>query len=626
MNIINVLFQKKFIKKHIADLSIFNKLFYGIIVIVFIIIMISSVISFLYLHNQQENTVMNNAARLVNNINADFKDNLDQVDRIIMSIYADTSGTESNPGMQEVLATGEYTSISDEYIALKVTRDFFQRLIFLRKDFNSIYIYVSKSKTFSYSVNGINKLGYDPAGEAWFKDTIAANGKTVIFAPHQPYQLDYNKEVLSFSRLLKSVTNAKKNEPEVVVLIDLTTDVINSIVDRVNLGSNTGVLFLDKYGRIIYRRNTAFVYEDIGSELIKNIAGNSDGKFSTYISGEKFLVAFNTSTITGWKLLTLTPYSVVAKDDRKLVLFYALLLLVALVITIFIAYIFSRIIYKPIKRLQTGMSSVKDGNFDVRLDKPSNDELGQLIGSFNSMISTIKTLIVEKYGEKLARNNAEFKYLQAQINPHFIYNTLQIISSMAVVKKVPEINNVSKGLAKMLRYSVNTRSKFTAIGDELENLTCYLEIQKLRFKEFLNYEISIDEEVYSYGIVKLVLQPIVENAITHGIEPKGENGIIKIKAGCENNDIFIQVMDNGVGMTETEIEKLLEDINIAEEGLMEPSPTNDSSNIGLRNINIRIKLIYGPDYGLQLESIKQEWTRVTVRIPAKRIEEIIEND
>ena len=608
------------ILKYTLNLSLFNKIFYGVIIIVFFIIMVSSASSFLYIHNARENEAMNNAERLVNNINTGFEDNLDQINRIIMSIYADTGGTQSSISMQDVLSTEDYTSLSDEYTALKVTKDFFQRLIFLRKDFNSIYIYVSKSKIFSFAVNGANKLDYDPVGEEWFKKTVEANGNTLIFAPHIPYQLYYNKQVISFSRLLKN-TGKGNSQPDVVILADLSMNSIDSIVDKVDLGSNTSVLFLDGAGKVIYSKNAQLGQEGLGKDFIDRVIKSQGGKFTANILKQKYLVAFKTSEVTGWKLLTLTPYSEVSKDDEKLLLFYLLLMLVALLITIVLSYGFSRIIFKPVKRLQKGITKVKAGNFDFQLEKFSEDELGQLILSFNSMILTIKTLIVEKYEETIARKDAEFKYLQAQINPHFIYNTLQIISSMAVVKKVPEISNVSKSLAKMLRYSISGRTKEILIKEELDNLVSYLEIQKLRFRDFVNYTMDIHEEVYGYSIVKLVLQPIVENSVTHGIEAKGQPGMIEITGRLIENEIHISILDNGKGMPGNQIDGLLKPAAERAEGKAEVLGTNGHHSVGVRNIDQRLKLFYGPDYGLDIKSVEGEWTRVTVRIPARRLAE-----
>jgi two-component system sensor histidine kinase YesM len=204
------------------------------------------------------------------------------------------------------------------------------------------------------------------------------------------------------------------------------------------------------------------------------------------------------------------------------------------------------------------------------------------------------------------------------MNPHFIHNTLQMISGMAVVNKVPEINSVTKSLGKMIRYSINMSSSTVSIQDEIENVTHYLEIQKLRFREFFNYEIYVEEDVFQYEIIKLTLQPIVENAIIHGIEPKGESGRVRISGQCINDLITIEILDNGVGLTVDEVARLFQVIDNQEEMEQLPALSETTHNsIGLRNINQRIKLIFGPEYGLTIDSVKNEWTRVIVKIPAR---------
>ncbi|MBD0380911.1 cache domain-containing sensor histidine kinase [Paenibacillus sedimenti] len=608
----------KLYKKAVSDLSIFNKIFYGVLAIVILIIAGSSFFSNLYSRNLYETQATNNAVRLVDNINTGFEDNLDQVDRIIQSIYAESDYADSNNSIKQVLSTKTFASISDEYNALKVVQNFFQRLMFLRKDFNSIYIYNSKDKFFSYALNGTNKLDYDPTGESWYKETVAADGRTIISAPHKPYQLNYNKEVISYSRLLKNMDQINR-EPYGVILIDLSIDSLNSIVDKVNLGETTGVLFLDGKGKAIYADNMKVEDKDIAvieQEITQHAA---TGKFTAILSNKKYLISFSTSMVTGWKLLTFTPYTEITKVANQLVLFDLLLGLVALLFAVGIAYAFSKLMFKPIHKLKKGINNVKVGNFDFELEYASNDELGQLVRSFNTMVFTIKTLILEKYEEKLARKDAEFKYLQAQINPHFIYNTLQIISSMAVVHKVPEINTASKSLARIMRYSLNAKNKLTIIKDEMEVLVCYLDIQKLRFREFLNYEIEMDEEVKEHRILKLILQPVVENAVSHGIEPKGANGIIKISGKLEGQKIRIIIEDNGVGIAKDEIDKLLQIINSADEIEDTPYPGDGHNSIGLRNINQRMKLIYGQEYGIDIESIQGAGTRVIISIPVQKL-------
>jgi two-component system sensor histidine kinase YesM len=605
------------LKRYIANLSIFHKIFYGVILIVLIVIIASSISSYVYSRNLYINQASDNAARLVDNINTGFEDILDQVDRIILSIYSDTYSLDSNMNMKDVISTKFFRSINEEFRAEQEVRSFFQRLMFLRRDFNSVYMHLTSGKSYSYAVNGVNKLDYDPTGEAWFNKTIAADGKTIISEPHLPYQLNYNKNVISFSRLMKNIDDPRK-EPYGVILVDLTMDAVSNIVDKVNLAPTTGVVFLDDQGRIIYDNGRKFSDSAADGGIMVTVESRVGGRFMMNILEQKYLVTFSTSTVTGWKLLTFTPYTEIAKDGNKLLFFSLLLAAAALIFAIGISYMFTRLIYKPIERLKKGMLKVKQGDFDFQLDNVSRDELGQLVANFNTMIVTIKSLILEKYEERIARKDAEFKYLQAQINPHFIYNTLQIISSMAIVKKVPEISIASKSLAKMLRYSIHAKSKLITMKEEIENVVSYLEIQKLRFREFLTYELEVQEKVYGYSVLKLILQPIVENSVTHGIEAKGENGKVKVSARLDGRGIRMEVWDNGVGMTEENV-SLLQSAMDADEPENGPMAGDNHNKVGLRNIQQRIKTIYGNEYGLKVESVHGEWTKVTVHVPAEPI-------
>lgn len=605
--------------KLIRDLNLFYKLFYGIIIIVLLVLTASSTASYTYSQNIFEQQSIDSTSRLVNNINSGFEDNLDQMDRIIMSIYADIDNNDSEISMKAVLTSKDYKNLNDQFQQLQATQNFFQRLLNLRKDLNSIYIYVSPQKQFTYAIYGNSKMVYDPTQEDWYKKTIAANGNTVITAPHKPFQLDYNKEVISFSRVLKGL-NQNMNDIGGVIMIDLSMNVLNTIVSKANLSAETGVLLTDSEGKIIYSNDLQRANTALTPDIIASLKKAKEGKFTSSFAGAKYLIAFSTSEVTGWKSVTFTPYTDVERFGKQLLLFYIILALAALFITILIAYSFSKIIVTPLQKLKKGFNQLKYGNFDYQLDISSNDEMGQLVFSFNSMITTIKNLIQEKYVEQYARKNAEFKYLQSQMNPHFIYNTLQIISGMAVVNKVPEISAVSKSLSNMLRYSINMNSSTVSIQDEINHVTSYMEIQKLRFREYFNFEIFVEEEVLQYSIIKLTLQPLVENAIIHGIEPKGEKGRVRITAKCINDVIHIEILDNGLGLSEEEVGQIEQAI-AKDEAEKDPAaePNGIHNSVGLRNINQRIKLIYGEEFGLSIDSIKNEWTRVIVQLPARPV-------
>ncbi|WP_080840661.1 cache domain-containing sensor histidine kinase [Cohnella massiliensis] len=610
----------------IAEWSLFSKFFYGIIAIVITVLCFSSVTSYLYSRQIFERQAAETATRLVNNINTGFEDNLDQVDRMIMSIYLEAEDDDSKTSMKEALSPEPYANVTEQYEAQLVVQRFYERLLYLRKDFNGIYIYVSPEKQFSYAAYGTAKWGYDPTVESWYAKTVAAGGRTVISPPHEPFQLTYDKQVISFSRVLKGIVQDNINVPDGVILIDLSIDVLTDIVEKADIRPPTGILLLDETGETVYSHALDLPRGRLDDAIIERMSRQASGSFTAEVNGIRYLLSYSTIEVTGWKSLTLTPYSELNKAGNRLLLIHLLIGLIAILLTILIAYLLANRIFKPIFELKKGMARVKQGHFDVALQPSSGDELGQLVLSFNSMTNTIKSLIVEKYEEEIARKNAEFNYLQSQINPHFIYNTLQIVSGMAALHKVPDIGTVSKNLAKMLRYGINLQQRTVPIRDEIDNVTCYMDIQKLRFRGFFDFDLDVDEDIYSCYTIKLILQPLVENAIAHGLEAKGEGGRVRVSGKRSGQEVVFEIYDNGAGMTEEEVVALMASIRSPEQAERGGSPKPDSAKgshnfVGLRNIHQRIQTMFGEPYGLSIDSSKNEWTRVIIRIPVRTTSE-----
>ncbi|MCD9021518.1 sensor histidine kinase [Cohnella silvisoli] len=610
----------------LSGISLFYKFFYGIIVIVLLVLSVSSIASYLYFQKVLERQSLDSTARLAHNINMGFADNLDQIDRIIMSIHAEADNYGNGLSMREILSSEGFGSTLEQYEALQVMQGFFQRLLNLRKDFNSLYIYVSPIKQFSYAAYGSNILDYDPKSQEWYRQTVQADGRTVIFAPHRPFQLTYNRDVISFSRVLKGISSDRMDVADGVILIDLSTEALHHIIENAGLDPKTGVLLLDKAGQVVFSESVMLA-GGLNDRVMRQIRDNGpSGSFVADVDGVKYLLSYSTLQVTGWKSITLTPYTQLTQVGKNLLAFDLILGLVALGLTVMIAFLFSRKIFKPIFELKRGMKQVKQGNFGVRLAPASSDELGQLAISFNSMTSTIKSLIVENYEEQLARKNAEFNYLQSQINPHFIYNTLQIISGMASVYKAQEIHAVTKSLGKMLRYSIDLKRSTVSFREEIDNVICYMDIQKLRFRGFFDYELNIEDSVYEQTSIKLILQPIVENAIVHGIEPRAEGGRVRITGRITEDRVIIEIIDNGVGISDEQCRTLMETIGSqsksaqAQEGSLDMGVILKKGNsIGLRNIDQRIKMIFGEQYGLTIDSIENEWTRVVMEMPIRPI-------
>ena len=285
----------------------------------------------------------------------------------------------------------------------------------------------------------------------------------------------------------------------------------------------------------------------------------------------------------------------------------------ALVSTIFSGILFvllSTHFTKPLLEVVSAMQQARNGNYGIRVNETRRDEIGELNKAYNFLIDEINRLINEVYKEKLAIKTAEINALQAQINPHFLYNTLDSINWMLIERGDTGTSRIIQSLGNMLRYSTNTEESVVPMSAEINFVRNYLLIQKNRMEDRLEYEISVPEELNNRMVPKLFLQPIVENAIKHGLSPQSKPGFIMISG--EQNDEFteITVEDTGAGMTREALEGLERQMK----GDKEPS----GDHIGLANVSARIRLKYGEEYGVSISSRQGQGTKVTVRLPGEK--------
>lgn len=262
---------------------------------------------------------------------------------------------------------------------------------------------------------------------------------------------------------------------------------------------------------------------------------------------------------------------------------------------------FIRIILKKIEKLTQNMKDVKRGNLEVTVVSDSQDEIGELIQGFEQMVGRIKTLIEEVYEGKISLKEYEMKALQAQINPHFLYNSLSLINWKAIEANEKDISKITLALSKFYRTALNKGNNIMPLEDEISNVKSYLDIQLMMHDYEFDVELDIDERMYYYDTPNLILQPLIENAIDHGIDLKTDGrGKITIRGWSEGETMYLSVEDNGVGM---------------EEEVAQTIVTQKSKGYGVRNVNERIKLIYGQEYGLDIKSKVGEGTTITVKLP-----------
>jgi two-component system sensor histidine kinase YesM len=295
------------------------------------------------------------------------------------------------------------------------------------------------------------------------------------------------------------------------------------------------------------------------------------------------------------------PNQVINASVVSLVVAILIVMVVCIVFSLIGASVFSKIMVTDIEKLTKNMEAVEQGNMEIMVTSDSADEVGNLIRGFGNMINRINQLINEVYVGKISQKESEMRALQAQINPHFLYNSLSLINWKALETNQTDISRLTLLLSTFYRTALNRGKNVLSIRDEISNMNSYLEIQLMMHENSFSVVRDIDEDILEFQTLNLILQPLIENAIDHGIDMKEEeNGVITIGGHKDGNHILLSVEDNGVGMDEETAKSIL---------------SKESKGYGVRNVNERIMLYYGEAYHLTVESKLGEGTKITVRIP-----------
>ena len=443
----------------------------------------------------------------------------------------------------------------------------------------------------------------------FFKKSMAESEYINFSMPHIRDLFDRNESsyswVISLSRAVEVTDDGKATQA--LLLINLNYMYFEEIFSNVNLGNGGYVYLTNDRGDIIWHPKQNEIYSGRFKEDNKYAATLKDGITVENLSGKNLTLNVRTIGYTGWKLVGVTPSAALGIDGIKFrffVLFVAdLFLFLLAMINAFI----SDKISNPIKRLDGSVREIESGNLDVEIVPSGSYEVEHLGKSIKNMLGRIKVLMSDLVEEHNAKRKSEFDTLQSQINPHFLYNTLDIIVWMIENENSDKAVSIVTALAKFFRISLSKGKNIITVKDEVEHVRNYLMIQNMRFKNRFEYSIDVDEEVLSYSSLKLMLQPLVENAIYHGMEFMDGDGEIDVKVFKENESLYFTITDNGLGMSEDMVEALLSKDFV---------PSKKGSGIGVKNVNERIKLYFGNEYGLKVESEPDEGTKITIHLPA----------
>lgn len=406
--------------------------------------------------------------------------------------------------------------------------------------------------------------------------------------------------------LVKAIPMKEKDRMRGIVVIEINPEIFRSLLlSNQSLPISQYTFIVDKKGQILCTNRTV---QPKWLEKIETTFQNGERSFILEWDQETYDVFGQYNGLTGWK-----TYSVVAVQDifpqaAQLRGTIAMIVMLAVFAGLVAVTVLSCSITAPIRELSNAMKQVEQENFDIEIQSRRKDEIGHLITSFHYMVGKIRQLICEVYQKKIEQKNAEIRALQAQINPHFLYNTLDSINWMLIERDEQDISDVVISLGEILRYAVGGQNHLVPLGSEARYIESYLFIQKNRLEDRLNYQWELAEDTLDVLVPRLIMQPIVENAVIHGIEPLKKGGVILMKAWIEKEMLLIRVTDNGRGMNQEELEALREKI----------SGTDEIENIGMRNIQRRMELTYGQEQAMEIESVQGEGTTITLRMKVCR--------
>lgn len=547
-----------------------------------------------------------NQAKSLANMEAYLNNYFEEVDAIAKNV-------NYNYYLQNYLETATdnenaYTdpSVGKNMRAYEMSSQAFSDTLLSRPDISSMMVFGRKKVLLNKSLYSYRNVVMDYSGLEWYQGAIQKPYDMVITGPNRHQFFDTDDETISLSREIQDYEDGTFLG---VILINLNMNKITEICASFQENTSGALGILNESGEAVYLNGDAgnVAVQDIDmkelSEILEQYPENS---FRIRLGGTKYLITKERMDSTGWYLINILPYSWLLSDLWKISMVIVLAVAGTLVVTLLSLDRILTNVIQPLKKLERHMARVTIENMNEQVNITTDDEIGHLAGNFNSMLERIENLKEQVVEEQEDKRRYELQALQAQINPHFLYNTLDSIIWMAETQD-SNIVAMTEALAKLFRISLNKGNEEILLKKEIEHVKNYLIIQSMRYADKFTFEICVEPEVEKCRIIKLILQPIVENCIYHGIKKKRGSGHIRIRAFREECNLIIKVEDDGCGISQEMCRKMLS---------YEVEPENISgSGIGVKNVNERIQLRFGKEYGLSYQSEEGKGTTVTYLLP-----------
>lgn len=444
--------------------------------------------------------------------------------------------------------------------------------------------------------------------QEWYTQALDSPEGPMLTSSHVQHIISGERPwVITLSRGIRDREGS--GEKEGVFFIDLNYSAISELCDQSTVGTKGYAFILDARGNIVYHPQQQQLYNELQTENISLIMDTEDDTVLTGTGSNGKLYSISRSDKTGWTVVDCTNVRELLSKSRQAQSIYVLTAVILVIVALLFSRFMARSITLPIQKLRDSMKKVQEGDFsvsDVVVD--SDNEIGSLTKSFDVMTHRIQELMEQNVHEQEEKRKSELKALQSQINPHFLYNTLDSIIWMAEGKKYEEVVLMTASLARLLRQSISNEDEVVPIANEVEYAKGYLTIQKMRYKDKLEFQIDVDPSILHIPLIKLVLQPIIENAIYHGLKYKESKGLLIIKGFMKDGNAVLQVIDDGVGMSEDTLAHIYDRHKV----------NYHSNGVGVYNVQKRLKLYYGEDYGITYESAEGKGTTATITIPGRQ--------
>jgi two-component system sensor histidine kinase YesM len=576
------------------DLKIGHKLIVSHFSIAFLSIAMITVIAYVSVTFFLHKNVSDYNIQIINQLNSNIEKNLQYMDNLSIFI-------SYNEDINSYLKNINLMSIREKYNLDYKIQAFLINLSGFNPLVSGIYVFATRSQSRSTDIIRMDKEGefkdvVFPDQEQWYLDLQRGKNYKTIFTAQAA---DKVAKYCVARKIADKDTGAIMG----IVVISCGINTIRDLTKNFDLGPDSLIKILDA------QKKQIFISNESNSNYRKFIPDHT-GNYTAAIDGKKALVSCNISDYSKWMITCMVPVSYIDRDVTVILRILAIISVICLLVMVVLSQLIARGISRPIISLERKMEQVMKGNFDTRIDVDRTDEIGRLSATFNQMINKINELITTTYKLKIQEQEAELNALLAQINPHFLYNTLESIRTLAVLNDDYDVAKMITALGKFLRLKSNSESKMIPVGQEVEHAESYIALMQMKLKGKIRFKVAVDHEIDQYRIIKLTLQPLIENAIVHGLKSGELPGAIYLTGRRENGSAVLEIGDNGGGMAADALDRLMLQIN---------TPGDEdhvSGSIGLKNVNTRLKLAFGEEFGLAIESVKGVGTKVMVRIPA----------